>query len=1076
MGREHEPAPDEPATEAAAQDQVSPAKADPGPSGSLPPRLGPYRIEARLGSGGMGEVFRGFDERLTRSVAIKWVHPGDLNPSQEPAVARRRFRREARAAARINHPAIVQIYHVLELHDEGDAIVMELVDGQSLADLLRAEKSLSPQRVIEICLQITEGLTEAHDKGIIHRDLKPANIMITPAGQVKILDFGLATGLGVGTDSDRLTRPGQAVGSFDMMSPEQARGEEVDPRSDLFSLGILMFLMLTSERPFWGTTPLATVAQICREPHPSLRPLVPDAPKDLIELIDQMLEKNPANRPQSAAEVEAALRRVGGLLGPLRIPEPAAGPTLRALALVDLIDRESVWERLGDRRAGRWVARLEGLIETRLQESPTCRRLELPEGSLFLFETPIEAVSLAMEIHRRLAIWSSEETDPVGHPEDADAVSAFAIIHFGEVMVDRRETAGIDLSEEAKAEELGPAASLVASLVSMVSPGQTLLTRSAFDLSRNSAGQSRQLTHLRWLAHGRFELESGAEPVGLFEVGEPGVAPFTAPPARQLDDPKSGTSQTILGWRPASGQNLDSHPNWRLMDHLGDGSFGEVWLAEHLKTGERRIFKFCFHKDRLRELQREITLFRILKDQLGEREDIARILDWNFDEAPYFVESEYTEGGHLIDWVAKRGGYEQIPLGLRLEIVAQIADALAAAHSVGVLHKDVRPRAILLQDLPNGDVQARLADFGIGSVTEDASVDPEEYSVLQDAEDTAAAGYSLYRAPEVIEGRPATIQGDIYALGVILYQLVSGDLSRALGSGWERNIEDELLERDIAGAVDISPTRRFGDATRLAQRLRHLEVRRQRLEDRRQTETMAAEAKLQMEKGRRRRRLALITLSILSLISAAMTWHQHRMGLEIQRAREVTEQAAGRAELAEESKAFLLGLFEPDVSISKEPTDRPTLQDFLDRGTARARDQLSHRPRVKADVLESLGFAYLRSKDFRSAEILLEEAHWIWRSELGEVAVPTVRSGCTAASAVRYRGFSERAMSRIQEILPWARTLVEKTGNDQGARHQLAQCLREQGEIWVSLGDLTSAQDAFAEARLLSSGQPSPDQ
>ncbi len=1054
MGREHEPTQD---------------KVEPSPGEALPPRLGPYRIEARLGTGGMGEVFRGFDERLTRAVAIKWVHPADLNPAQEPAVARRRFRREARAAARINHPAIVQIYHVLELQDDGDAIVMELVDGQSLADLLRTEKSLSPQRAVEICLQIAEGLTEAHDKGIIHRDLKPANIMITPSGQVKILDFGLATGLGFGADSDRLTRPGQAVGSFDMMSPEQARGEEVDPRSDLFSLGILMFLILTGDRPFWGVSPLATVAQICREPHPSLRRLVPDAPKDLIELIDRMLEKNPVNRPQSAAEVEAELRRVGGLLGPLRIPVHSTGPTLRALALVDLVDRESVWERLGDRRAGRWLARIEGLIESRLEESPTCRRLELPEGSLFLFETPIEAVSLAMELHRRLAVWSSEETDPIGHPEDVEAIKAFAVIHFGEVMINHREAGPSDGSEEAKAEELGPAASLVTSLVPLVSAGQTLLTRSAFDLSRNSAGQSRQLTHLRWLAHGKFELKSGEEPVGLFEVGEPGVAPFASPPARQLDDPKSGTSQTILGWRPAAGQNLDSHPNWRLMDHLGDGSFGEVWLAEHLKTGERRIFKFCFHKDRLRELQREITLFRILKDQLGERGDIARILDWNFDEAPYFVESEYTEGGHLLDWIEKRGGYEQVPLGLRLEIVAQIADALAAAHSVGVLHKDVRPRAILLQDLPNGEVQARLADFGIGSVTEDASVDPEEYSVLQDAEDPTSPGSSLYCSPEILEGRPATIQADIYALGVILYQLVIGDLSRALGSGWERNIEDELLERDIAGAVDLSPTRRFGDATRLAQRLRHLEVRRQRLEDRRHTESMAAEARRQVERGRRRRRLALITLTILSLISAAMTWHQHRMGLEIERAREVTEQAAGRADLAENSKAFLLGLFEPDVSISRGPDEKSALQHFLDRGTAKAREQLAHQPRVKADVLESLGFAYLRSKDFRNAEILLEEAHWIWRGELGEVALPTIRSGCMAASAVRHRGSSERAMTRIKEVLPWARALVEKSPDeDRSAKKQLADCLREQGEIWVSLGNLTSAQGAFAEARLLS--------
>ena len=131
---------------------------------AIPPRLGPYRIEARLGSGGMGEVFRGFDERLTRAVAIKWVHPAALNPNEEPEVARRRFRREARAVARLNHPTIVQIYHVLELHDEGDAIVMELVLGQSLARILLEERSLSPQRAVEIGLQVAAGLAEAHEQ------------------------------------------------------------------------------------------------------------------------------------------------------------------------------------------------------------------------------------------------------------------------------------------------------------------------------------------------------------------------------------------------------------------------------------------------------------------------------------------------------------------------------------------------------------------------------------------------------------------------------------------------------------------------------------------------------------------------------------------------------------------------------------------------------------------------------------------------------------------------------------------------------------------------------------------------
>ena len=792
---------------------------------------------------------------------------------------------------------------------------------------------------------------------------------------------------------------------------------------------------------------------------------MPDAPQELVELIDQLLEKHPDNRPQSAGEVVEALKQIAGGLGTLQLPSQPTGPALRALALIDLVDRESVWERLGERRAGRWVARLESLIEERTAESPSCRRLELPEGSLFLFEKPIEAVDLALEIHRSLDGWNREDEGR----DQADDVRAFAIVHFGEVLLGAHSGAA-DSPEEAKVEELGPAAGLVSSMIELVSPGQTLLTRSAFDLSRSAAGHSRRFAHLHWLAHGAFDVAGGDETIGLFEVGEQGVAPFTAPATGRLDDPASGTTQTILGWRPAAGQSLESHPNWRLMQHLGDGGFGEVWLAEHLKTGERRIFKFCFHRDRLRKLQREITLFQILKDQLGERRDIARILDWNFEEPPYFVESEYTEGGHLVHWIEKRGGYEQVPLELRLEIVAQIADALAAAHSVGVLHKDVRPTNILVQDLPGGEVQVRLADFGIGSITDAAEIDPDEYSVLKDdTNEGSPMGSSLYQAPEIVEGRPASIQADIYALGVVLYQLVIGDLSRAMGSGWERQVDDELLSRDIAGAVDVSPVRRFGDASRFAQRLRHLEVRRQRLEERRRTESMAAEANQQMEIGRRRRRLALTVLSILLLISAAMTWHQHRMGLEIERVQGVADAASRRAQLSEQTKGFLIGLFEAAPSSELENGDEPmALRRVLDRGALRAREELAKNPRAKADVLEGLGLAYLRLKDYRAAEILLEEAHWIWRGELGEETLPTVRSGCLAASAGRRRGSLDRALARILEVLPWARSVLERNVDKAAPRAQLSECLREHGDILVALGRLEAAQESFSEARSLS--------
>ena len=169
----------------------------------------------------------------------------------------------------------------------------------------------------------------------------------------------------------------------------------------------------------------------------------------------------------------------------------------------------------------------------------------------------------------------------------------------------------------------------------------------------------------------------------------------------------------ILDWRPSEGAHLPGRPHWRIERQLGEGGFGVVWLARHEKTGERRVLKFCRDVDRLAALQREITLFRLLKEELGDRADINRILDWHLDHEPFFIEAEYAAGGDLGTWADRQGGIAAVPLALRLELVAQVADALAAAHSIGVLHKDVKPTNVLIDD-SGGQQQARLADFGVG--------------------------------------------------------------------------------------------------------------------------------------------------------------------------------------------------------------------------------------------------------------------------------------------------------------------------------------------------------------------------
>jgi serine/threonine-protein kinase len=269
---------------------------------ALSQTIGPYTLEKRLGAGGMGEVYQAYDSRLDRRVAIKLIRPEQT----ENETARERFRREARAAAGLSHPSIVQIHDIVE-SGESDAIVMELVDGERLAQRI-ARGPLPVGEAVRIGREIAEGLAAAHAKGLIHRDLKPDNVMITPEGKAKILDFGLAKRL---EGEASLTADQRVIGTFRAMSPEQAQSLPLDARSDLFSLGLLLYEMLSGRSPFEGSSTLETLTRICTHRQTPLREVNPAIPASLSALVDQLLEKESARRPQSAREVASALEAFG---------------------------------------------------------------------------------------------------------------------------------------------------------------------------------------------------------------------------------------------------------------------------------------------------------------------------------------------------------------------------------------------------------------------------------------------------------------------------------------------------------------------------------------------------------------------------------------------------------------------------------------------------------------------------------------------------------------------------------------------------------------------------------------------
>ena len=265
-------------------------------------KIGPYRVERQLGSGGMGEVFLAYDDRLRRHVAIKQLRPDKTSPD-----LRERFRREAQAVAILCHSSIVQVFDLVE-QDGIDHLVMEFVEGKPLSALI-AGGPLPAPKVVRLAKDVCSGLAEAHSKGIVHRDLKSENIMVTRAGQAKILDFGLAKQL---AEPDAgLSVVGAVVGTYRSMSPEQAQGHQVDHRTDLFSFGVLLYEAATGKSPFQGPSALATLAKLVTQRQIPARSLEPEIGEELSGLIDWLLEKTPERRPQDAAAIGAVLERFG---------------------------------------------------------------------------------------------------------------------------------------------------------------------------------------------------------------------------------------------------------------------------------------------------------------------------------------------------------------------------------------------------------------------------------------------------------------------------------------------------------------------------------------------------------------------------------------------------------------------------------------------------------------------------------------------------------------------------------------------------------------------------------------------
>jgi class 3 adenylate cyclase/outer membrane lipoprotein-sorting protein/tRNA A-37 threonylcarbamoyl transferase component Bud32 len=494
---------------------------------------------------------------------------------------------------------------------------------------------------------------------------------------------------------------------------------------------------------------------------------------------------------------------------------------LLTMLFTDIASSTRLKQDLGDTEAVNLIRQHHALVRELIGQFAAAAEINTAGDSCFvIFAKPSDAVKFSLLLQLRLRDLNQNNRHPV-----RDRIG----IHVGEVFVEHSggSRKPIDL--------YGLQVDSTARVMSLAQPDQILMSRFVFDNARQILkGQDIGGTgRISWLNHGPYMMKGVEEPIEICEAGETGIAPLIPPPnSEKAHRHISIEGEPVLGWRPAVEQVVPN-TKWILEEKLGEGGFGEVWLGRHETLREKRVFKFCFRADRVRSLKREVTLFRLLKERVGVHPNIVGIQDVYFDEPPYYIMMDYAEGKDLGAWIEAQGGIENIPTDVRLEIVAQIADALYAAHQSEIIHRDVKPSNMLIHVDPAGALNVKLTDFGIGQVvSEEALAGLTKMGFTQTMVFASQSGTQMYMAPELVARKPATPQSDIYSLGVVLYQLLMGDLERPLTTDWMKNISDPLLRDDLAKCFAGNPDERFKTAKEMAENLRSLEARRAALQAR----------------------------------------------------------------------------------------------------------------------------------------------------------------------------------------------------------------------------------------------------
>jgi DNA-binding winged helix-turn-helix (wHTH) protein/serine/threonine protein kinase len=468
-----------------------------------------------------------------------------------------------------------------------------------------------------------------------------------------------------------------------------------------------------------------------------------------------------------------------------------------------------------------------------------------------------------------------------------------------------------------------------------------------------------------------------------------------------------------LGFK--AGDAVPGREQWRLSRPMEISGSGEVWLGENPKTHEQRVFKFAADGERLKGLKREITIARFLRESLGERPEFVRILEWNFETPPFFLESEYC-GPNLAEWAGIEGGLSKISYATRLQLLVDVAQAVAAAHAIGVLHKDLKPANILVVAGSNGAWQVKLADFGSASL-----FDPSRLQALgitnlgftqtASLETQPLTGTLMYLAPEVLAGQSPSAGADVYALGVMLYQLTIGDFRKPLAPGWEAGITDPLVCEDIADAACGDPAKRLHSAAELVDRLLTLEQRRIERTELESARSRAQWAERRLAEARARR--PWVGFAIVALAAGlAVSFTLYR------RAARERDNAKRQTAIAGSINRFLsddlLGRGNPFVS----GKSGESLMDAIQQASPAIDRKFKDEPLIAARLHQTVARALDNRTDYPDARQEYERAAALFRQVDGELSPDAI--------IVQLQRTTLEARSYESGSLPLARSILEQ--------------------------------------------------